>query len=149
MIQFVIVNYNNVNSTIDFIESYLKLVNGSNSKLIIVDNSENKEDCLRLESKYNQNNITFIYPTENLGYLRAGGYALEHMAENNIEYDYFILCNNDIVFDDKRFILELESVKSECLLISPRLNNNGVSINPYLTERPSKYKNAFLDMHII
>lgn len=144
MIVFTTVNYNNTIETRKFIESYIALDESQESLLLIVDNSEDKAECKELEQCYiNEGNIKFIYSNTNLGYMPGGASAYNYVLSKGIEFDYFILSNNDIQFDSNDIIPTLERYQTSephTSLISPRLISSGSSINPYLYSRPTKYK---------
>ncbi|MCD9490698.1 glycosyltransferase family 2 protein [Photobacterium phosphoreum] len=133
-----IVNYNNVSITEDFILRF-KDVNESNI-LLVVDNSLSKLACESLEEKYSSENIMFLYPKENLGYMRAGAFAYNYIKDK-FSFDFFILSNNDIIIDDDQFFDKLDSYNNldqDIMLLSPSVIDEQRNVNPYMRARKSE-----------
>ncbi|ENI4486274.1 glycosyltransferase family 2 protein [Vibrio fluvialis] len=139
---FVTVNYNNIGETNKFVSCFLNESNSDNI-LYVIDNSENKTSCKDLESSISSNNVIFLYPFENLGYLGGASFALDHYYNNNgFNFEYILICNNDISFDVNNIINNLPDIKineDKCMVISPSIIDHGTNVNPYMINRKSKY----------
>lgn len=132
-----IVNYNNTLMTEEFILRFNE-VNKSNL-LLVVDNSFSKEECKKLERKYSSENVKFMYPEKNLGYMRAGDFAYDYI-KGKIEFDFFILSNNDISIEDDEFFYKLDNYKNidqDIMLLSPSVIDGQRNVNPYMKYRKS------------
>ncbi|EPT9250876.1 glycosyltransferase family 2 protein [Photobacterium damselae] len=132
-----IVNYNNAVITEDFIHRFNE-VNRDNI-LLIVDNSQSKGECKRIEADNKSDNLIFLYPEENLGYMRAGALAYEHIRKK-FDFDFFILCNNDVFIQDDDVFIKLDYYKNidpDVMLLSPVIIDNNKNVNPYMIHRKS------------
>jgi len=134
---FVTVNYDNVSETKKYIESFINSKPTDIDILYVVDNSPEKNQCRELEISLNLSNVKFLYPMENLGYMAAGSYAYDfHFNVYGLDFEYFCLMNNDIVFDTNDFSLKLLSLKLEgVMLISPSVFDENKDLNPYIINR--------------
>ncbi|EGQ7993263.1 glycosyltransferase family 2 protein [Vibrio vulnificus] len=139
---FITVNYNNVKETDEFISCFLN-GNTSDNILYVVDNSENKNPCKELELSIRNDNVVFLYPFENLGYMGGASFALDyHYNKCGFDFKYTLICNNDISFDAENIINHLSEHGrhngDRFMLISPSVYDNGDNINPYMISRKSK-----------
>lgn len=145
---FIHVNYNNSNLTINCIRSIID--NDSDSDIIIVDNNSDLSEKEKLtiwkqENDSVQNKVTLIFETNNLGYFGALNVGLEYLKININKYDYVIIGNNDLVFNEI-FFKKLKQVQLEdnIFLISPNIvKKNGIHQNPYSINGTSKIRLFF------
>jgi GT2 family glycosyltransferase len=148
---FVAVNYNHIEETRLFIESYIQNCPNDCDNLYIVDNSECKAKCRELENELVNINVKFLYPRNNLGYMGAGSFALDYHFNNyGIDFEYFCLMNNDISFCTNEFSNALLNDKNRgYMLISPVVIDNGKSVNPYMVKRKSLSYMCFWNFALI
>ncbi len=135
-----IVNYNNTeitNKAILNINS--KVSDVENLVIYVVDNSEDKSQCKKLEETKGFRNVQFLYPNDNVGYMRGGSYAYDyHKKKHSEEIDYFVLMNNDVEILTENLFEELaKDNDSNLMLISPKLLMDGYNVNPYMRNRKS------------
>lgn len=147
---FIAVNFNNSSFTVEFINSIKRLgLNKQNYKIIIVDNSSEKNDFSRLETACNDSSIKLIRNDSNIGYFKALNIGLAHVK---IEKSSFcIIANNDLTFDNK-FIENLEglSFDDDVLAIAPNvITPNGIHQNPHCAGRVSKVRKAIYRVYFI
>jgi GT2 family glycosyltransferase len=121
MITFSVVLYNN---SIEEIELFFENFNGKcafDYEIIFVDNSSND----RLQGFYFNDNVKYVFPSENLGYARGHNLAF---FNKSICSEYFIVLNLDVKFDVQMLRMSLHRLNSEVLLISPKFVGNGSGI---------------------
>ena len=151
----IIVNFNNIEATINCIES-IEHFNSAQIKYIVVDNGsseleniENLEtylckkfyrDFIRLipEDSIPRNlpKVTYFINNKNEGYAKGNNHGLK-IVENDDEVDYVMILNNDVLFVEDiipELIFKLESLK-DCALISPLLYTKDMSGYDYTCAR--------------
>ncbi len=112
-INFICVNFNNFFYTQKLIESLQRQV-GFNKEFYlsctVVDNSTDKEDSHRLENYCSSIKWSnYIRSSSNLGYFGGLNLGLEYAKTD--DFDFIIICNNDLEFD-KMFCANLIKIKS-------------------------------------
>jgi len=96
MIPIILVNYNNTYDTEDCIDSIYKS-EGVDPFIIVVDNASKAiNSVLTLKNKFPQ--IHLIINEKNVGFGRANNIGIK-WANENLEYDYLFLLNNDTVIE--------------------------------------------------
>ncbi|MDT0161597.1 glycosyltransferase family 2 protein [Bacillus sp. AG4(2022)] len=103
----ILLNYNGTTDTIACIESIERLdVRNLNTKVVIIDNNSEHDQCKKLESylndnqSYNVNNnlseskYILLKNKMNLGFAGANNKAIR-FAEEHYDFDYYLLLNND------------------------------------------------------
>lgn len=104
-VSFVILHYRTCADTIECIES-LKQIEG-NFDIVIVDNASNNGSIETLENKYGQENRFYILKNKsNLGF-SAGNNVGYSFAKSELNADFIIVLNNDIVIKDHEFLNSL------------------------------------------
>lgn len=99
---FEILHYKTDKDTVDCVESILKMK--EHSDIVIVDNASKNGSIERLKEKYGgYKNIYILENDRNLGFAEGNntGYRF---ARNHLHADFIMVCNNDLLFDDKDFI---------------------------------------------
>lgn len=132
----IIVNYNNINLSIECIESFNKAID--DLFVVVVDNSTVPEQFISdniLEQLIGVGKSKVVRPAANIGYFP--GLALGLEAVDKDDFDYFLIGNNDVVCSaDWQQILD--SRKQELLnhpVISPRIKTlDGVEQNPMIKD---------------
>ena len=107
---FVILHYQNIDDTINCINSIKKLQGlDNNYKIILVDNKSPNNTGKELEKKYiNDSNIETILLEKNYGFSKANNIAFKKAKEYNPEV--VLVLNNDIIFEDNNFLLNLSKI---------------------------------------
>ncbi|OKZ76656.1 MAG: hypothetical protein BHW01_07270 [Clostridium sp. 27_14] len=107
---FVILHYQNIDDTINCINSIKKLQGlDSNYKIILVDNKSPNNTGKELEKKYiNDSNIETVLLEKNYGFSKANNIAFKKAKEYNPEI--VLVLNNDIIFEDNNFLLNLSKI---------------------------------------
>lgn len=148
-IAFICVNYNNSFHTINWIDSILKIINDSDS-LIIVDCASNIEDkkniAKKLSTLNNIENIQFIESKENIGYFRGLNLGIKKL---NIEkYEFIIVGNNDLLFDAefKLKLFEIELDHNTFVLAPKIVNLDGLNQNPHVETHFSLSRNLYYEL---
>lgn len=142
MILIVTVNYNNAAITNQMIENIASLPDSNEIQVVIVDN--NSKDKTELKENYF---TKIIYLPENIGYFPALNKGLE--AEKIEQYDYVIICNNDLTFDKNFFsLLKKKKYIERVFSISPRiLDMDGIDQNPVFEQAASNFKLFFYTLY--
>lgn len=101
---FLILNYLSYWETIKCIESIDNLFSQYNYQVVIVDNGSNNESFKILNDQYeNRESIHVLSTGNNLGFANGNNFGF-NWCKNNIDFDYLICCNNDIVFIQDSFL---------------------------------------------
>ena len=102
MFAFVILHYKTDNDTIECVESILNM--NTNSSIVIVDNNSNNGSIENIENRYkNYPNIHIIKNKVNVGFAEGNNIGYQY-ARLKLKSNFIMVCNNDLVFDDKDFI---------------------------------------------
>lgn len=144
---FITVNYNNSKVT----ENYIKNVLGidEKNKIIVIDNASIQEELdslIEIINKYP--NVTLICNKENLGYFKGLNVGIKYVMDNQIEYDYMVIGNNDLEFSSD-FLEVLADCKLEkrVLAIAPNVfTEDGFFQNPHVVNRVSRVKKCFYSL---
>lgn len=104
-VAFVILHYRTCLDTIECIES-LKQVDG-NFNIVIVDNASNNGSLEVLERKYGQEDRIYIIKNKNNLGFSSGNNVGYSFAKKNLNSDFIIVLNNDIVIKDHDFLNHL------------------------------------------
>ncbi len=108
---FVLLQYNHTNLTVDCISSIDSLVveNGE-KRIVVVDNSPANDSFSEIKNMYiNRKDIFVIRTGGNLGYAKGNNYGYRFAVEN-LNPDFIIIANNDIIFHDSH---TLEKVRDK------------------------------------
>lgn len=139
-ILLVAVNYNSPKETIDFASSLSKLDNCKSLQVVIVENSgkDQRNSNLAENCRKYLNDVILVETPSNLYYFGSVNYGLSCLGLNPINYDYFIISNVDILFNDVLFIDKLLSLNlKNAGIIAPSVFSTaqGVDQNPYMKFR--------------
>lgn len=106
IVSFVILHYENIDETVECINSILNLKSDF-VKIVVVDNGSKKNKLYFIEEKYNYiSNVHFIHSEQNLGFAKGNNLGFEY-AKYNLKSDIIILSNNDIIYKQNNFIEKL------------------------------------------
>ena len=100
----IILNYN---STADCRKciGYLKLQQGIEAEIVVVDNCSREDERKAAESFCNENGCTFIANDKNRGYNAGNNVGLRYAAEKG--YEYALIANPDMEFPQNDYLLKL------------------------------------------
>lgn len=130
---FVILHYQNIDDTINCVESIKKLEKNISDeiKLIVIDNKSPNDSGEVLKDKYkNKEQIEVILLDKNYGFSKANNIGYEKARKEKT--DVILVINNDIVFEDKSFLIKLEKII---------VNNNSDIICPDIINIDNKHQN--------
>lgn len=105
---FVILHYQNVEDTINCIESINKLKKNSEIEVncLVIDNKSPNNSGDVLKEKYkNKKNINVMLLDNNYGFSKANNIGYKYCKEKMA--DLILIINNDIVFEDCEFLIKL------------------------------------------
>lgn len=145
-IPIIIVDYNSITKTIEYIEKFSNNCNDwDNYVPIVIDNSENNDTYNFLEKEYQLSNLQDIiiketsYPifkfelngkeciyvktNQNLGYAKGNNIGA-CVADKLFSSEYYIISNNDLEFSDKFDFNQFEKIfdlKKDVGVIGPRI----------------------------
>ena len=119
---FLILHYISINDTIKCIESIKKLYSKNNYDIVIVDNASPNKSGLVLKEKYNDKNIHFIFSDTNLGFAKGNNLGFKYIKDN-LNPDYIIMINNDIVMQDKKFLNKIDEIynREDFAVLGPKI----------------------------
>jgi len=109
-VDFITVNYGRTHETVALVESLSRLEGFGLSRVIIVDNETSAESKRALEGirTRHSENVRVLYSDVNLFYWGAAAYAIRSMyGETTRMPEWLIVCNNDILVEQKGFISKL------------------------------------------
>lgn len=122
---FVILHYQGYEDTINCVNSIKKLELFEESKIIIFDNASPNNSGSKLKDLYKGSaQIEVILNPDNLGFSGGNNIACEY-AKKHFQPDYYIITNNDIIFEDKKILVKIreEYKASEFYLMGPDIYN--------------------------
>jgi GT2 family glycosyltransferase len=135
------VNYRAADSTMLFLESASKLECFDAAHLIVVENGSGDESVEKLRPVVARfSNVELLESPLNRGYFGGANWALQQYMTRGYRPDWVIICNNDILFDDRQFLSALlhrdpENAQVIAPVIIASLTN--LDGNPFLRERPT------------
>lgn len=107
-ISFVILHYQNIEDTVNCVESITKLkVNKDiNIDMLIIDNKSPNGSGEILKEKYkNKDNIKVMALDKNYGFSKANNIGYNYCKKNGA--DFILIINNDIIIEDAEFLIKL------------------------------------------
>ena len=133
---FICVNYNNINFTIEFIDSIKKIKNDIPFTIIVVDNCSIDDSVEKLnEMEKDNENLIVVYSKTNVGYFKGLNLGINKLDTNT--YDYIVIGNNDLTFDNN-FVEKLQSknYQEDVLVIAPNIiRMDGIHQNPHIINK--------------
>jgi GT2 family glycosyltransferase len=134
------VNFQHPECTLQFLKSASRLESFSACHVAIVDNNSADDSVRRLRKAVSEfRNVQLLESPRNRGYFGGAKWALEqYLAQHSIP-DWVIVCNNDIVFEDPRFLSRLlEKDPMAAGVIAPAIVSGltGYDANPSIRRRP-------------
>ncbi len=143
---FICVNYNNSLITIEYINNVLEYSTIYKVEIIIIDNASNAQDINDLDrfiENLKNENVILIKSEINIGYFKGLNLGINQL--NKLEYDFVVIGNNDLIFDDNFLqILKSKKTESNVFVIAPNIIRlDGIHQNPHIIEKFSKIQNAY------
>lgn len=138
---FVILHYNDLDTTLNCIDSIIKTIVYKNYNIVVVDNASPNKSGKMLKKRFNDNPLVHILLND-----RNEGFA----KGNNLGYDYskktlladFIVCiNNDTLMIQHDFIQQVFLIENEehCDVLGPDIiSKRGIKQNPLRLNRLKK-----------
>ncbi len=106
---FVILQYLCTKETVECIYSILDNLDTDNFHIVIVDNASKNGSFEVIKEKFSDNNkITFIESSSNLGFAKGNNVGIKWL-NNNFDSNYVCVINNDTILLEKDFIKKLNS----------------------------------------
>lgn len=125
MMTFVILHYNNIDETMECLDSLEKF----NSNIVVVSNSKDYDNLKMIEKRVSK----VIINEENIGFAKANNigckYAIEHFQP-----DFLCVINNDVIIEQKDLITQVEKLykKYKFDILGPKiLPEESDSCNPF------------------
>lgn len=138
------VNFREDRCTRRILSSAAKLDGFGKCHLVIVDNNSNDDSLSGLRSASSEfDNVDLFVSPHNEGYFGAARWALRNYLENHNLPAWIVVCNNDIVFDDPRFLSQLLALDADLAgVIAPTIISGitGHDENPSVRRRPSRFR---------
>jgi len=140
----IVVNYQGADSTLRFLDSISRLAGFSEVEVIIVDNASADDSATRIRQGIgNLANVSLFQSQDNRGYFGGANWALQQYLARGFKPDWVVVCNNDIVFTDSQFLINLfHRDPSSVAVVAPAViaHLTGVDANPFLRRRPSRWQ---------
>jgi GT2 family glycosyltransferase len=138
-IVIITVNYRGADSTALFLESASQLECFKSAHVIVVENGSCDGSAERLRPLVAQlDNVELLESAINRGYFGGANWALQQYLTRGSRTDWVIICNNDILFDDRQFLSKLFKREPEnAQVIAPAIiaRLTGLDCNPFLRKR--------------
>lgn len=139
---FIILHYQSYEETIQCVESIKRIDRNSSSKIIVVDNASPNESGKMLEQRWNADpDVVVVLNKENVGFSAANNIGCR-IARDNWNPQYYIVANNDILFEQEDFLDEIELIdlEEEFYVLGPDIYSARTKVHqsPYALETPTK-----------
>lgn len=105
-IVFVVLHYENLSDTKECLDSLIKYIIDDDVRIVVVDNGSLTGRIELIRNEYNNPSIIFIRSDDNLGFAKGNNLGFRY-AKYEIGADIIILCNNDLIFDQKDFVKKI------------------------------------------
>jgi GT2 family glycosyltransferase len=138
------VNFRQDQCTLQLLRSAMELDGFSRCHLLIVDNNSDDGSVSSIRrASSGLSNVELLASPRNGGYFGAASWAMRRYGRNQRGPDWVLVCNNDIVFEDKQFLLRLfQRDPAEAGVIAPAITSShtGHDENPSIRHRPSRFR---------
>ncbi len=143
------VNYESADSALAFLASLERTKAFSEINVVVVDNSPGGEHLSSIRPAVRKyTNAGLIESPTNRGYFGAARFAFDnYLAQGHALPDWVIVCNHDVLIEDKDFFSMLFRESPETVgVIAPRIQAlpGRVDQNPFMRRRPSPMRWANL-----
>jgi len=138
------VNFRQAECTLRFLNSASRLEGFAACHVLIVDNNSGDGSISLIQPAISEfGNVELFTSAQNRGYFGAARWALQIYLESNDAPDWVVVCNNDIEFDDPRFLLRLfEKDPMAVGVIAPSIISTLTAhdSNPNIRRRPTAFR---------
>lgn len=138
------VNYKGADATVRFLESAAQLECFAKAYVLVVENGSQDGSAERIRSAAKRfANVELLESPVNRGYFGAANWALQQYSGRANMPDWVVICNNDIIFDDRHLLAKLfQRYPERAGVIAPAIiaQQTGADCNPFLRERPSEFQ---------
>jgi GT2 family glycosyltransferase len=138
------VNYKGADATAAFLASAAHLEQFQRAHIVVVENGSQDGSTEKLRPlAASSSQIELLESPANLGYFGGANWALQQYLARGSRPNWIIVCNNDIVFDDPRFLAKLlRRNPADAAVLAPAIiaRLTGVDCNPFMRHRPSRFK---------
>lgn len=143
------VNYRAAAETVKFLNGLRHFKAASEIQVIVVDNASAKEDLSTIKRAIEGiSNAKLLESSTNRGYFGGARFAFDHYLEKgNALPDWVIVCNHDVVIEDKDFFTNLFHEDPKAVgVIAPRIQAlpGNIDRNPFMRHRPGTVRWAQL-----
>jgi GT2 family glycosyltransferase len=134
------VNFRQNECTLQFLESASRLEGFSRCHVLIVDNNSGDGSVDRIrEAIARFCNVELLVSSNNRGYFGGAKWALNEYLGHHAAPDWVIVCNNDVVWNQRSFLSSLltRDPHTEAVLAPAVVSRlTGFDANPMINERP-------------
>ena len=109
-VAIIILNYNTWKETLDEISLCSTVLKIQYPDIIVVDNASSNDSAFRLQEESLKSKFVFLQSEKNKGYSAGNNIGLRYAY--NKGYDYALILNNDILFDDAELIEKMTNIFS-------------------------------------
>lgn len=146
-IGLVVLNYNDYNTTLLFLDSVEK--NRLIDFIVVVDN-KSTDGSFEILSKRETNTIKVVSTEENRGYASGNNYGIE-VLNNLINPEYIIIANPDVSFDESyiKEMLECFNSHKDTVAVAGVMNSSANINNPKIAWKLPTYSDLILSNLLI
>ncbi|WP_270089165.1 glycosyltransferase [Sphingobacterium sp. SYP-B4668] len=141
IVPFICVNYGTYTETVKYIENVIGLKFGQRALIIVIDNTPDEFDFNKLleykEENHLEDAVLKIIRDENRGYFQGLNVGVKYARSLNNDSGYYVVGNNDIIFEDDfiKYILDYQ-LDSDTLIICPDvITTEGSHENPHVLRK--------------
>jgi GT2 family glycosyltransferase len=151
-ILIITVNYRNTEPTSSLVRSIQKCFNNDNIKLCIVDNDTTADSFASLNKIKDTASfqIEIIRSDKNRFYWAGAKLGLDKYFKDIQKFDWIIVCNNDIEFNDDKFFQKLSNLNhDEYQIIAPQIKStkSQKNLNPFLLNPISRIQDIYYTLY--
>jgi GT2 family glycosyltransferase len=129
----------------EFLRSVQNMERSLEIHVLVVENSCEERQLVRLRRTVAQfSNVELLQSSRNRGYFGAARFGLEsYLAEAHELPDWVIVCNHDVVIEDRDFFTKLLGHDPNTVgVIAPRIQTRETCLdqNPFMKRRPGRFR---------
>ena len=153
-IKIITVNYKDSRPTENLIKSIINCKTSSNLKIVIIDNESSKDSLLSLNTIRNKVNldIEIICSSKNAYYWGGVNLGLKKYNKDKKDYNWIIVCNNDVEFNDISFFEKLNNLeKGSFSIIAPQIISSltNKDLNPFMIKPISFINDIYYSLYYL
>lgn len=140
-VAIIILNYKSWKETLNEVSICSNILKINSEDIIVIDNASPNESVTQLKKESKKKGFIFLQSKENKGYAAGNNIGMRYAYKN--KYDYALILNNDILFDDENLIKKMLSVffKDKAIAV---VNTDVFSPDGHMFNRDAK-KPSFFD----